>query len=54
LCTPLGSEIDLQSFHPYPLSRKKDFIRVNSLAKLDASDALDGKKFYHDEKTGYV
>ena len=52
VCTPRGAELNIQSFHPYRLTSIDKFTRVNTLAELDADDALDGQKYYHDETTG--
>lgn len=53
VCTPVGAEVEIQTFHPYRLNTRSKFTRVNSLAELDAEDPeLDGKKYYYDETTG--
>lgn len=55
MCTPIGAEVEIQSYHPYRLHMRSMFTQVDSLAELDAEDAeLDGKKYYYDESTGYA
>lgn len=52
VCTPVGANLEFYSFHPYRLTGKIRFTRVDTLAELDAQDDLDGKKYVFDEATG--
>ena len=52
-CTPIGAELEFQSFHPNSrLSVKSRFTVVNSLAELDKDDEFNSQKYYLDETTG--
>ncbi|XP_052771166.1 cell surface hyaluronidase-like [Mya arenaria] len=55
VCTPLGAELEVQTFHPYRLNVRSRFTQVDSLAELDKEDPeLDGKKYYYDSTTGMM
>ncbi|WAR22399.1 CEIP2-like protein, partial [Mya arenaria] len=48
VCTPLGAELEVQTFHPYRLNVRSRFTQVDSLAELDKEDPeLDGKNMMY-------
>lgn len=50
VCLPRKAKFTLETFHPYVLDKLK---QVKSLRELDKTDPeLDGRKYYHDAKTG--
>lgn len=54
VCTPIGATIELRSMFPYSLNNIGKFTAVSSLTELDATDALDGQKFFFDATTGML